>query len=609
MNPTQLKLKERYIIERELGRGGLGVVYLARDTHLRSRLVVIKTMLGAQDRTVNDDWFREKFEKEIEALARINHPGVVGVFDVGQMPDGKPFFVMQYIEGENLRSAMRGRRMELKRAAHIIRQIGYALSAAHEMGVTHRDLKPENIMFQTLRSGEEIVKLIDFGIATVRDLQAGQLNQKTRVAGTIPYMAPEQLRGEPLPASDIWALGIIAYEIITGQLPFQADSVLVLNEMQRAGVSALPKALRPELSPEAQAVILRALAYDPTGRYQDAHEMGEEFMHAILNGDGQSPPSDEISTVEQPRTLVPETAHVLFMDLVGYTQQTMDEQVKRLHKLLGVVSNAPSYRSAQSSNQLIRLPTGDGMALVFFQNPVAPVQCALEISGALKAHPNLPLRMGVHSGPVYRVLDINENMNVAGGGVNLAQRVMDAGDAGHILVSRSVADSLIQLGKWQQQLQDLGEHEVKHGDRIQLFNLSIGDLGNPRWPAKLRATPSPQKVAASPMLFPVISPSLRQHCIDLFDGLAEFRAPADLRSFFDVAGLNAFARCVGRAESLNYDQLISCLLRSGRSRSQPALLDLLEQLASRYREDYKGQACESLREAVGKEIEEFLSPA
>jgi serine/threonine protein kinase len=602
MNPTQLMLKGRYVVEREIGRGGLGIVYLARDTHLRSRPVVIKTMLGAQGRTVDDDWFREKFEKEIEALVRINHPGVVGVFDAGQMPDGQPFFVMQYVEGENLRSAMRGRWMELKRAARIIRQVGYALSAAHEMGVTHRDLKPENVMLQTLRSGEEIVRLIDFGIATVRDLQAGELNQKTRVAGTIPYMAPEQLRGEPLPASDIWALGVIAYEMITGQLPFHADNVFVLDEMQRAGVDALPKTLRPELPLEAQAVILRALVYDQKGRYKNAHEMGEEFMRASSQDTGQALPPDETETLEQARTLAPEMAHVLFMDIVRFTQQTMEEQVKQLDKLLGVVNNAPSYRNAAASNQLIRLPVGDGMALVFFQNPVAPVQCALEIAGALKAHPDLPLRMGIHSGPVYRVLDINENMNVAGGGVNLAQRVMDAGDAGHILVSRSVADSLIQLGKWQQQLQDLGEHAVKHGDRIQLFNLSIGDLGNPSWPAKLRATPPPQKAGASPSLYPAISPDLRQLCIDLFNGLAEFNTPASLRAFFEVAGLSPFARCVKRSESVDYDQLISCLLRSGRSRTQPALLDLLEQLAVRYSDDYKGQDCAGLRDAIGKEI-------
>src|SRR6185295_5793211 len=214
--------------------------YLAHDTDLLSRPVVIKTLREVQVGTLSDPWFTEKFEKEIEALVRINHPGVGGGFDVGQMPDGKPFFVMEYVEGENMRSAIRGRGTELGRAAHIIRQISYALSAAHDKGVTHRDIKPENIMLQTLGSGEEIVKLIDFGIATVKDLQAEQLDQNTRVAGTIPYLAPEQLRGKPVPASDIWSLGVIAYELITRRLPFYADNLLLLDELQRAGLGALP---------------------------------------------------------------------------------------------------------------------------------------------------------------------------------------------------------------------------------------------------------------------------------------------------------------------------------------------------------------------------------
>jgi serine/threonine protein kinase len=168
MNLKGVKLNERYEIEKELGRGGLGIVYLAHDTRLDSRLVVIKTMLGAQDIPLHDPWFREKFEKEIAALVRVTHPGVVGLLDVGQMQDGKPFFVMPYIEGENLRSALQGHKMDLKRAANLICQVGFALSAAHDKGVTHRDLKPENIMLRTFGSGEEVVILIDFGIATVK---------------------------------------------------------------------------------------------------------------------------------------------------------------------------------------------------------------------------------------------------------------------------------------------------------------------------------------------------------------------------------------------------------------------------------------------------------
>ena len=342
-------------------------------------------------------------------------------------------------------------------------------------------------------------------------------------------------------------------------------------------------------------MILKALTYDPAGRYQRAHEMGNELMHSLLSIGEQSLPPDEIPPPDQSDMSTPETAHVLFMDLVSYSKLPMDEQVERIRQLLEIVRNATAFQRAQSNDHLIRLPTGDGMALVFFQNSISPVQCALEIAGGLKAHPDLKLRMGIHSGPVYRLFDINKNLNVAGSGINLAQRVMDAGDAGHILVSRSVADTLIELGNWQQQLHDLGEHEVKHGVRIHLFNLYTGELGNQNWPERLRVKPRPG-------LFPLISDDLRQRCVELFETFDEFRNPTSLRAFFQLAGLNSFERCVGRAESLDFDQFISCMLRSGRSFSQPALLDLFEKLAFRYREDYRGEVCESLREDIRKTI-------
>jgi serine/threonine-protein kinase len=281
---TKFKLNGRYEVERELGRGAFGVVYLARDTHVPSLMVVIKTPLRAEGGTFDDPWFRRKFDEEILALAKIKHPLVVGVSDVGWMPDGNPFFVMLYVEGESLRSAMRGGGMELKRAARIISQLGSALSAAHDVGVIHRDLKPENVMLRRVGSGEEFAYLVDFGIATVRDLQAGQREQSTRIAGTPPYMAPEQLRGGPVPASDVWALGVVAYEMATGQLPFRADNMLALDDMQRAGVSVMPRSLRPDLPEAAQCVILKALSYDPTSRHSPAYEMGEAFLHAILGG-------------------------------------------------------------------------------------------------------------------------------------------------------------------------------------------------------------------------------------------------------------------------------------------------------------------------------------
>lgn len=178
-------------------------------------------------------------------------------------------------------------------------------------------------------------------------------------------------------------------------------------------------------------------------------------------------------------------AHVLFMDIVAYSTLPMDQQESILGKLQEVVAETPEFAQAQAKDRLIRLPTGDGMALVFFHDPEAPVRCAIELDHSLRKHPEIKLRMGIHSGPVYRIADINANRNVAGGGINIAQRVMDCGDAGHILLSSAEAEVVGQLSSWRPMLHDLGEAEVKHGVRLRLFNLCTQETGNPQRPAKL----------------------------------------------------------------------------------------------------------------------------
>jgi class 3 adenylate cyclase len=203
---------------------------------------------------------------------------------------------------------------------------------------------------------------------------------------------------------------------------------------------------------------------------------------------------------EEPLML--EIAHVLFTDIVGYSRLLIDQQTLRLRRLQDIVRSTEAFRRAQAGGQLISLPTGDGMALVFFGDAVAPVRCALEISRALRSHPEIELRMGVHSGPVYRVADINMNQNVAGGGINMAQRVMDCGDAGHILVSKEVADVLRHVSDWSDKLHDLGEAEVKHGVRVRVFNLCAGELGNAAEPKKLRPErPAPEAPGLGPLVY------------------------------------------------------------------------------------------------------------
>src|SRR6476659_4589130 len=202
-----------------------------------------------------------------------------------------------------------------------------------------------------------------------------------------------------------------------------------------------------------------------------------------------------------------EIAHVLFMDIVGYSKLLINEQRASLDTLNHIVRGAEEFRRAEQAERLIKIPTGDGMALVFYSSPEAPVECALEISRALKEHPELGVRMGVHSGPVSGVVDVNERANVAGAGINVAQRVMDCGDAGHILLSRHVAEDLEQYGHWQPHLHDLGECEVKHGVHISAVNLYTDELGNSQEPEKFKdlkkkTTASLAATAVKPARFP-----------------------------------------------------------------------------------------------------------
>src|SRR5260370_11993775 len=182
-----------------------------------------------------------------------------------------------------------------------------------------------------------------------------------------------------------------------------------------------------------------------------------------------------------------EIAHVLFIDIVGYSKLSINEQRAVVDELTQVVRASEQFQRAEAAERLIKIPTGDGMALVFYTSPEAPVECALEISRALKKHPELQLRMGVHSGPVSGVIDATGKANVAGPGINIAQRVMDCGDAGHILLSKHVAEDLEQYPHWQPHLHELGECEVKHGVRVSVVNLYTAELGNPAVPEKLRA--------------------------------------------------------------------------------------------------------------------------
>ncbi|HEV1284021.1 MAG TPA: protein kinase [Bryobacteraceae bacterium] len=276
-------LGARYRIKREIGRGGFGVVYLAADVQLHDKPVVVKILLATAG---EDTWRRKKFQGEIEALSRINHPGIVQVSDAGESSDGRPYMVTEYVDGMPLRSLVRDGGIDFGQAAAIVREIGSALEAAHECGIWHRDLKPENVIVQNPeeRAGLRL-KVIDFGIATVARAENLLETTDTRVAGSFRYMAPEQLMGKPEAASDIYALGIIAYELLIGKKPFDAQTAAQLYALEASDDYKKPREVRPQLSAQAERIVMKALAFHAADRYASAREFGMELGAALERRD------------------------------------------------------------------------------------------------------------------------------------------------------------------------------------------------------------------------------------------------------------------------------------------------------------------------------------
>jgi serine/threonine-protein kinase len=297
----------RYRIERQLGRGGFGVVYLARDNRLDDRRVVVKLL--RPDAAANDPGLLKSFRKEMHALSRVNHPNVVGVSDFGETEDGRPFMVMEFVPGGSLRDAMRNDRLPLTDVVEILRQCCDALDAVHKQAIWHRDLKPENVFLRRLELGGWHAKIGDFGIATV--LQSQQSVQHTTAAsGTPPYMAPEQFNRQPSARSDIWALGVMAYELTTGRFPFPSESIARLIESQREGVAVRPRALRPEIPVAVDQAIIRALEFEPARRQQSALEFARAMAAAgssVIVADSLAAPTDgaEFGEGQSPAPLSP----------------------------------------------------------------------------------------------------------------------------------------------------------------------------------------------------------------------------------------------------------------------------------------------------------------
>lgn len=459
----------RYLIVRGLGKGGFSKVFLTEDQKLHGKEVAIKILLPDLAASEHGEWLDKHVGKEAKSLAILNHPGIVPIFDIGVLPDGRSYLVMAYVPGPSLRSAMKSGPMPLARAGKLIEQIALALTAAHEQGIIHRDVKPENIMLQTTDEVEQ-AKLIDFGIAEVKDKLEQSGRQDTKAVGTLAYMAPEQARSHASAASDIFSLGVIAYELVTGQRPFDGKDPFTLEAQKLVGVKIKPRDLRPNLPLKAQQLILRALAYEPADRFAKASDFGMAFSQAL----GSRPPNEETPLPDS------ETAHVLFGDLVGSYKLSFDDQTRAFEKLQSSISATQSFKQSQEKCRLLRFQSGNSFALAFFGDPVAPVKCALEIGKSLHSDRKMKLRMGIHTGPVQRSADITKNLNLPDGGINLAKQVMESGKSGQIMISETIADAVRPLKELDVSLKDKGLRGLKPSGQVHIFSLYTKDgIGKP----------------------------------------------------------------------------------------------------------------------------------
>lgn len=362
--PAGRVIAGRYEIMRELGSGGGGIVYLAHDHSLERRPVVLKFPLA---NTQLDVTALRRFETEVRALARIRHEGVVGALDVGQTADGRSFLVMEFIEGETLRSLL-SNGLTVPRIENLVCQIASALTAAHEAGILHRDLKPENIMVTRGAGGSERVKLIDFGIARVQLLEHQERSQTLTFAGTVNYIAPEQLMGQATACTDVFSLGVVVYEMLTGQRPFNPETPFDLYEQQKRGAAIPPSRWRPELGGGVDRVVLKALSFEMKRRHESAAKFAGDLSVEL------SRPSS-ISSRYRWRTvlagacvavLVPVLAPVtrLLTRFAGDPLEVMTtiggQPPAQLGHIFGVAADREGsvYFTATGQNQIYKMPPG-----------------------------------------------------------------------------------------------------------------------------------------------------------------------------------------------------------------------------------------------------------
>ena len=436
----------------ELGRGGMGATYRARDSvlHRTVALKVIQVPPSAGDSEV----MRERFLREARAAAALRHPNVAAVYHFGTMPElARCYYAMELVEGETLEARVRREGpLKVAQVLEIAMQVTRALIAAANQGLIHRDLKPGNIMLTRgdADTGEIQVKVIDFGLAKAIADAGGEMDlTRGQFVGTPNFASPEQFESGPVDVrSDIYSLGATLWFALTGKPPFAGCKVEEIHVAQKSDALPIEQLKAAHVPPSLKSLLQSMLAFEPAAR-PGIQDLATQLRRcsALVEIEMASDVKEEIHL---------EIAHVLFIDIVGYSKLSINEQHAAVDELTQIVRTTELFRKAEAADRLIKLPFGDGMALVFYTTPDAPVRCAVQITRALREHPRVRVRMGIHSGPVRGVMDVTGRPNLAGAGLNLAQRVMECGDAGHILLSKHVGHTLTKLPFLIGRLSDLG---------------------------------------------------------------------------------------------------------------------------------------------------------
>jgi adenylate cyclase len=339
------------------------------------------------------------------------------------------------------------------------------------------------------------VKVIDFGLAKVIADAGGELDlTQGQFVGTPNFASPEQFQSGPVDVrSDIYSLGATLWFALTGKPPFPGRKIEEIRVAQKSDALPIEQLKAAHVPPSLKSLLQSMLAFEPAAR------LGIKELATQLRRCSAVAEMEMASNTKEQIHL--EIAHVLFLDIVGYSKLSINEQHAAVDELTQIVRTTELFRKAEAAERLIKIPFGDGMALAFYTSPDAPVRCAVQITRALREHSRVRVRMGIHSGPVRGVVDVTGRPNLAGGGLNLAQRVMECGDSGHILLSKHVAEDLSEFDEWRPLLHELGTCEVKHGVQIAVVNLWSDEVGNPNPPEKFK-----KPTAATPVVLPPTPP-------------------------------------------------------------------------------------------------------